>query len=150
MATGEVLVVLDANALFWPFTHGVRLDEELARVFPSGVRVAVASTAMAELEGLAARRVPDADAARALAARYPPFPVAGRGDSGVLAAVAGTGAVVATADRTFQTRLRAHGIAVLAPRDRARLELKLPTGELPRRATVKARTPLGRRPSPRR
>jgi rRNA-processing protein FCF1 len=75
--TGEVLVVLDANALFWPFTHGVRFDEELARVFPSGARIAVASTALAELEGLAARRVPDAEAAKALAARYPSFPVTG-------------------------------------------------------------------------
>jgi hypothetical protein len=75
--------------------------------------------------------------------------VSGRGDSGVLAAVAGTGAVVATADRAFQARLRARGLAILAPRDRSRLELKLPTGTAPGPATVKARTPIGRRPAAR-
>ncbi len=109
----------------------------------------VATSALAELDRLVARNIPHASAARSLANRWPPFPVRGRGDAGVLAAATGKGAVVATSDRAFQARLRAHGVAVLAPRDRSRLDLKLPTGLAPGRAMVKARTPLGRRPAAR-
>jgi rRNA-processing protein FCF1 len=112
--------------------------------------VVVASSSRAELDGLAAKGVAHAGAARELAARYDVLPVVGRGDSGLLAAVAGSSAVVATADRAFQARLRERGIPVLAPRDRARLELKLPTGPSRDRATVKPHTSLRRRPRARR
>ncbi len=138
--------MLDANALFWPFTHGTRITEEVERLFPAGARVLVAESGRAELDGLVQRGVRHARAARELAERYEVFPVPGRGDSGLLAAAAGSNTVVATADRALQARLRARGVAVLVPRDRARLELKLPSPEGPSRATVKPRAPLRRRP----
>ena len=81
---------------------------------------------VAELERLVARRTPHAAAAAAFARSLRPVGSDGRGDAAVVAAARRLRASVVTADRELAERLRRVGIAVLAPRDRVRLELKLP------------------------
>jgi rRNA-processing protein FCF1 len=144
---GPVLVLADTNAMFWPFTHGIRFASELSRLFPGGTRLLVPSSASAELGRLEGRGVAGAKLARSLAETLPTLPVPGRGDDGILAAAVEHNAVVATADRELTERLRAAGRSVLVPRDRARLELLGPRRRRAVRATVKTRAPLGRRSS---
>jgi rRNA-processing protein FCF1 len=146
---GPVLVLADTNAMFWPFTHGVRFASELTRLFPEGTRLLVPSSASAELGRLERRGVVGAKLARSLAETLPTLPVTGRGDDGILDAALAHAAVVATADRELVERLRAAGCSVLVPRDRARLELLGPRARSTARATVKTRTPLDRRASAR-
>ncbi len=104
---------------------GFPLEAEVARLVP-GARVAVATSAIRELDRLAERGAPGAAAARALAERFDRLEVHAEGDDGVLEGARRTAAVVVTADRELQDRLRESGVAVLAPRDRHRLELRLP------------------------
>ena len=144
---GPVLVLADTNAMFWPFTHGVRFAPELQRLFPGGTRLLVPSSAAGELARLERRGVVGAKLARALAETLPTLPVGGRGDDGIVHAAAEHGAVVATADRGLATRLRKAGLSVVVPRDRARLELLGPKAPAAARATVKTRVPLRRRSS---
>jgi rRNA-processing protein FCF1 len=147
--SGPVLVLADTNAMFWPFTHGVRFASELTRLFPGGTRLLVPSSASAELAQLERRGVAGAKLARSLAETLPTLPVSGRGDDGLLAAAVEHDAVVATADRALAERLRTAGRSVLVPRDRARLELLGPKPTAAVRATVKTRTSLDRRSSAR-
>ncbi len=144
------LVLLDTNALFLPFTAGIDLDAEIRRWDPSAT-IAVPTGARGELDRLAARGVPFAGAARALAGGFPEFPTERRGDTGLLELARGRAAAVVTADRALAERLRTAGVTVLAPRDRARLSALSPRpsrerpGRRAARATVKKRPRLARR-----
>jgi rRNA-processing protein FCF1 len=86
--------------------------------------VLVLASGIEELDRLVARSTRHAVAARALAERFARLSGSGHGDDAVVAAAVRRRAVVVTADRALQARLRARGIAVLAPRDRHRLELR--------------------------
>ena len=138
--------MLDTNALFWPFTHGVRLEAELARLFPGQARLGVPRSVLAELDRLVARRVPNAPAARQLANRWTNLASQGVGDAAVLATARRLHAVVASSDERLLQQARLAGLAVLRPRDRARLELRPPSTTPPARATVKTRPTVVRRP----
>ena len=104
----------------------------------------------AELDALVRRGAPFALAARAFARSLRTVPSPGRGDRGVLAAAVRERATVVTADRSLAGTLRERGVAVLVPRDRARLELRLPlfpprrrsaSEDGPRAPSVKKRPP---------
>jgi rRNA-processing protein FCF1 len=139
-------VVLDTNAWFWPFTHGVALDAEFDRLVGEGVRMLVAEATLAELDALVVRGVVGAEPARRLAGRAPVVPTRARGDAAVLEAARSRGALLATSDRGLAARARAAGVGVIGPRDRARLELR--RGARPAaRAMVKSRSPVARRRS---
>ncbi|MCI4325610.1 MAG: hypothetical protein L3K00_07000 [Thermoplasmata archaeon] len=142
-----MLVLADTNAMFWPFTHGVRFAPELQRLLPGGTRLLVPSSASEELGRLERRGVEGAKLARSLAETLPTLPVHGRGDSAIFDAALAHDAVVATADRALAERLRSAGRAVIVPRDRSRLELLAPRPRAAVRATVKARPSVRRRPS---
>jgi len=86
----------------------------------------VPTAVRAELELLVERRAPHAEAARALARPLRTVRTSGRGDLAVVEAAVRLHAAVVTADRALAGVLRQAGAAVLVPRDRARLELKLP------------------------
>jgi rRNA-processing protein FCF1 len=117
-------VLLDTNALFLPVRTGFPLEAEIDRLVP-GARVLVASSTLRELDRLVTRATPDAGAARTLADRFGSTPAVREGDAAVLEVARRESALVVTADRELQTRLRAGGITVLAPRDRHRLEMRL-------------------------
>ncbi len=114
-------VLLDANALFLPFRTSLSLEQEVERLLP-GAKILVPSSVVEELGRLQARNVPLAHAARELAERFPRVNVERSGDAGILEAALARGASVVTADRALALRLRARGVRVLRPRDRARLE----------------------------
>ena len=123
-------MLLDANILLLPVRTGFPLEQEIDRLVP-GAELAVPRSVLAEIDRLAERGVAGARAARALAGRYPAVRTEGRGDDAIVrVAVAGRLPVV-TADRHLQTRLSAQGVAVLAPRDRHRLELHAPRTRRP-------------------
>ncbi len=129
------VVVLDTNMLLLAARRGFPLEAEIGRLLPAAGPV-VPSSVLRELDVLVARRTAGSSLARALADRFPTTTSTRTGDDGVVEAAVRAGGVVATADRALQRRLAGRGIAVLAPRDRARLEL--------RRAA--ARQPLSRAP----
>jgi rRNA-processing protein FCF1 len=121
-------VLLDTNALFLPIRTGFPLDAEIGRLVP-GARVLVASSGIRELDRLVERATPGAAGARALAEKFARTAVASDGDDSVVEVAVRERAIVVTADRGLQERLRAAGLSVLAPRDRHRLELRPPRSE---------------------
>jgi uncharacterized protein len=116
-------VILDTNALFLPVRRGFPLEAEIDRQLP-GARPAVPSSALEELDRLAATLTADARTARQLADRFPVVRTEHAGDDGILDVAVRLQAVVVTADRALQRRLRDKGVSVLIPRDRHRLELR--------------------------
>jgi rRNA-processing protein FCF1 len=137
-------VLLDANALLLPFRERFPLRAELEQLRP-GAELVVPVSVLRELDALVERGVREAEPARELARTFRALPTSGRGDVGILRAAVETGAWVATADRALARRLAAAGVTVLAPRDRARLEVRL--GEV-RRSGAERRRP-GPSPLPR-
>jgi rRNA-processing protein FCF1 len=111
--------------LFLPVRTGFPLEAEVERHQPGAV-LGVPSSVLRELDRLVGRATPGATAARALAARFRVVTAPGGGDQAVLEVAVRTGAWVVTADQTLRTRLNRHGIGVLAPRDRHRLEAHPP------------------------
>ncbi|MGA9840643.1 MAG: PIN domain-containing protein [Thermoplasmata archaeon] len=130
--------MLDTNALFLPVRVGFPLESEIDRLFP-GAKVVIADSGIRELDGLVEGRSPGAAGARSLARRFSPIPVRKRGDDAVVEAAVREHAVVVTADRGLQERLRRRGVTVLVPRDRHRLEV-LP----PRTSGRSAQRPVAR------
>lgn len=119
--TGRPTVLLDTNALLLPFRSGTDLEGEIERALgPS--EILVPSSVLAELEELAERREPHARAALALARRFGVLPTDVRGDRALRELAISTRSWVVTADRRLGEALRAAGLGVLRPRDRARLE----------------------------
>jgi uncharacterized protein len=116
-------VLLDTNALFLPIRVGFPLEAEVHRLVP-GARLVVAASGVRELDGLVEGAAPGASGARALAAKFDRVPSTGAGDDAVLEVAVREHAVVVTADRALQERLRQRQITVLAPRDRHRLEVR--------------------------
>ena len=123
-----------------PFREGLPLADEVDRLLP-GAELAVPEAVLAELDRLAARGAPHAAAARALAGRLRPVASEGRGDDAVVRAAFALRASVVTGDRRLAGVLRGVGVAVLMPRDRVRLDLKLPRAAGPplARPSVKKR-----------
>jgi rRNA-processing protein FCF1 len=119
------LVLLDTNAIFLPFREALPLTTEVDRMLP-GAELALPSSVRDELNRLVERGVPHAAAARAFAQRLRVVPSKGRGDRGVLEAAVRLRATVVTADGALADSLRRAGAAVLTPRDRSRLDLRLP------------------------
>ncbi|MGA8543192.1 MAG: PIN domain-containing protein [Thermoplasmata archaeon] len=117
------MVLLDTNALFLPIRTGFPLEAEVARLVP-GARIVIASSGIRELERLDRRSTPGAAGAKLLAEKFASVPASADGDAGVIEAAMRERAIVMTADRALQERLRALGLSVLAPRDRHRLELR--------------------------
>jgi rRNA-processing protein FCF1 len=136
------VVLLDANALFLPFTEGVDLVAEVRR-WDDGARLAVPTSVRREVDRLHAQGVPLAGLAARLAADLPPVVAPGRGDDALFAVAVRGRAAVLTADRALRDRLVAAGVVVLVPRDRGRIE---PFRRRSRAATVKSRPPLAGRP----
>jgi hypothetical protein len=66
-----------------------------------------------------------------LARKFSSVLVRGEGDEAVIEAAVREHAMVLTADRGLQERLRRRGITVLAPRDRHRLEVRPPRSRRP-------------------
>lgn len=112
-------------------------------MFP-GSRILLPRSALRELDRLVARETPGAAAARRFADRFELTSAPGLGDDAVLAAALRERAVVVTADRDLQARLRRHGVPVLAPRDRHRLELRPAEPEPRRRPPVASKRSLKR------
>ncbi len=121
-------MLLDANALLLPFRERFPLRAEIEHLRP-GAELVVPVSVLRELDTLVERGVREAGPARELARTFRALPSSGRGDAGILRAAVETGGWVATADRALARRLAARGVTVLAPRDRARLEVRL--GEAP-------------------
>lgn len=119
------VVLLDTNALFLPIRSGFPLEAEIDRLVP-GARVIIALSSLRELDRLVERATPGATGARALAEKFGTAAVRSRGDDGVVEAAVRERAMVVTADRLLQARLRSRGIFVLAPRDRHRLDIRPP------------------------
>ncbi|MGA9043658.1 MAG: hypothetical protein ACLP8V_01095 [Thermoplasmata archaeon] len=134
-------MLLDANALLLPVRTRFPLEAEVERVRP-GAHLVVPTSVIEELETLAARGVPGARAATALAQKFPALAVAGRGDAAILNAAVRHGAWVVTADRALAERLRRRGVSVLVPRDRHRLDLH------PGRVPTLSPPPTGARAEP--
>ena len=105
--------------------HGFPLESEVERIAP-GAHLAVAEATLRELDRLVRRATPGAEAARALAARYPARRSDARGDAAVVEIAVRDRMLVVTADQDLQDRLVARGVGVLVPRDRHRLELRPP------------------------
>ena len=118
-------MLVDTNAAFLPFRTGLELRREVERWLP-GAELAVPTVVHAELERLVVRGAPLAAAAQAFASSLRSVRTTGRGDPAIVAVAGRLRATVLTADRALAERLRRVGVAVLVPRDRARLELKLP------------------------
>jgi len=121
-APSRPTVLLDTNILFLPVRGGFPLVREIDRLVP-GARVIVAESTLREHDRLRDRSTPDSAVARSLADRFDRVPAVREGDSAVLEVALREGAVVVTADRALEARLRSAGISVLVPRDRHRLEL---------------------------
>jgi rRNA-processing protein FCF1 len=107
--------------------------------------VVIAASGIRELDHLVDRETVGAGAARALADKFVRTPARGEGDDAVVAVALREAALVVTADRGLQERLRREGVTVLAPRDRHRLEVRpahpeRPAGQPPpRRKAAKPR-----------
>ena len=123
-----------------PFREGLALADEVDRLLP-GAELAVPQAVLAELDRLTERGALHAAAARAFARRLRPVPSEGRGDAAVVRTASQLRASVVTGDRRLADALRGVGVAVLMPRDRARLDLKLPRAAAapPGRPSVKKR-----------
>ncbi|HEV2230705.1 MAG TPA: hypothetical protein VGS18_00755 [Thermoplasmata archaeon] len=134
--------MLDANALFLPFTQAVELDREIRR-WEEGTIVVPASV-IVELDELAARDVPAARLAREFARRFPTISAPGRGDAAILALATRSGDVVVTADRGLRDELARRGVRVLVPRDRSHLAPFARRSAVRSPGTVMNRTPLVR------
>jgi rRNA-processing protein FCF1 len=119
------VVVVDTNVLLLAARRGFPFEAEVGRLVP-GARVVVPSSAIRELDALVARRTAGSVVARELAGRFAVESTARSGDEGVVDVAHRVHGVVVTADRQLQHRLTEAGIGVLAPRDRARLELRSP------------------------
>jgi rRNA-processing protein FCF1 len=114
----------------------------VGRLVP-GARLVVPASAVRELDRLVERRSPGAVTARALADRYAIVATRSEGDDAVAEVARRKRAWVVTADRALQSRLTSLGVGVLAPRDRHRLEARLPVAVS---APATSRTRGGRRP----
>lgn len=117
------MVVLDTNLLLLVARNGFPFEAEAGRLVP-GARIVVPSSTLRELDTLVSRRTAGSVVARELAGRYEVAPTSRSGDDGVVDVATRTRGVVATADGELQRRLTGRGFGVLAPRDRARLELR--------------------------
>jgi rRNA-processing protein FCF1 len=147
---GPPRVLVDANGWFLPTRSGTRLDAEIERLVP-GAEVAVPSSVLRELRDLESRGIRDAAVALALAEAALRVPTRLEGDDAVLELAERTRCWVLTADRALARRLLDRGVPVLMPRDRTRLESRLPlTAATSVPATVKKRTRLGGAPAHRR
>ncbi|MGB6500915.1 MAG: PIN domain-containing protein [Thermoplasmata archaeon] len=135
-------MLLDTNALLLPFRTGLDLLSEVERWAP-GADLVVPSSVLDELDRLVERGVVHAIPARVQARRFRTRETTQRGDAAVLSTALAEGAWVVTADRALARRLTEHGIGVLVPRDRTRLELR-PGRRIPSdAATVMKRARLG-------
>jgi rRNA-processing protein FCF1 len=119
------VVVLDTNMLMLAARRGFPFEAEIDRLVP-GARLVVPSSAVRELDVLIARRTAGSRAAREIAGHLGIESTPRSGDAGVVDLAERTQGLVATADRELQRRLMERGVGVLAPRDRAHLELRWP------------------------
>jgi rRNA-processing protein FCF1 len=137
-------VILDTNALLLPFRNRLDLAAEVERCCP-GAELGVPQSVLGELDRLIERGVRPATPARALARTFRAYPTQERGDAAILSVALAEDARVVTADRELARRLVARGVAVLVPRDRSRLELRVGRPAVRRpAATVKKRARLER------
>lgn len=118
-------MLLDTNALFFPVRSRFPLEAEIGRLVP-GARIVVPQAVLDELDRLVERAEPDAGPARLLADRFEKVASTASGDEAIVRTAIRLRATVVTADRDLASRLRHAGAAVLAPRDRHRLELRGP------------------------
>ena len=117
---------------------------EIDRLVP-GARILIAASGIRELDRLKDRATPGAAGARALAEKFARTPARAEGDDAVAEVALRKRAIVVTADRGLQERLRASGISILAPRDRHRLELH--PGRPEQLGRRPARAARGKKPS---
>lgn len=126
-------MILDANALFLPFTGSLALVPEIERLVPHA-NVVVPASVIEELRNLLDRGTQGARTALELARAFDTVPNEGHGDLAIVRLAQSRGAVVVTADAALGKQLRDAGIDTLVPRDRARLELRRGTRRRPARA----------------
>jgi len=118
-------VVLDSNALFFPFQFNVDLEAEL-RAILGGCRVMVPEVVIRELKGLVRGGKQNASAALRYAERFEVLPDDSglKGDEGVLAAALKVDGVLVSSDRALIKRAREKGLKVIFLRERQRLDMK--------------------------
>jgi uncharacterized protein len=126
-------VVLDTNALLIPFESGIRLEPELERLFGT-YEVIVPEAVLVELAQIASQakgqRAANARMALTLASRYSYRPIAGRGDSAVLAIAQKENALLFTNDRELLNRALGLGLGVVRVKGRSHLIVETRQGEI--------------------
>lgn len=117
-------VVLDTSVLLLPFTDGLRLTDELERVL-GAVTPIVPASVHEELHHFADGNDARARAARGalqLSRRWHVEATELPGDDGVLDVVRRRGAALCSNDRRLCDEAAKHGVPVVAPRGKGRLE----------------------------
>jgi uncharacterized protein len=129
-------VVLDTNAVLFPFQFKVSLEDEI-RQLVGGCTIFVPEIVREELEGLRKRGIREAGAGLRYAERFETFSgatsihdggdeeiIGGRGDAGVLEASMKLEAILVTSDRGLIARAKEQGLKVIFLRGKQKLVLK--------------------------
>ena len=118
-------VVLDTNALFYPFQFKVSLEDEIVSLL-GGCKILVPRVVLKELKNLQEKGNKQAGAAMKYAERFemlkgPPGEI---GDTSILAAAVQVDGILVTSDRGLIERAKKKGLQVIFVRGKQRLELK--------------------------
>ena len=118
-------VILDTNALFYPFQFRVELEEEL-KILLGRCEFFVPEIVISEVKNLAKKGTQFAAAALKYAERFEILPDSSglQGDDGVLEAARKADGLVVTSDRELISRAKDAGLQVVFLRGKNRLELK--------------------------
>lgn len=118
-------VVLDTNALFYPFQFKVNLEDEISSLV-GGCDIIVPWVVQRELRNLQAKGNKDAGAALKYSERFATFLGSSdeSGDSSILAAAVELEGILVTSDRELIGRAKEKGLQVIFLRGKQRLELK--------------------------
>ncbi len=120
-----IRVVLDTNALFFPFQFKIDLGNEIGSLL-GRCEILVPEVVIKELKGLSEAGKRDAITALRYAERFGVLPDESglKGDSVVLAAAESVKGVLVTSDKDLIKRAKEKGLRVVFLRGRQKLELK--------------------------
>ena len=118
-------VVLDTNALFFPFQFKVNLEDEITSLI-GGCDILVPRVVLKELKNLQEKGNKQAGAAMKYAERFEVLkgPSGEIGDTFILAAALKVEGILVTSDRELIGRAKEEGLQVIFLRGRQHLELK--------------------------
>jgi len=118
-------VVLDTNALFFPFKFSINLEEEILQLV-GRCEIVVPDVAISELEKLRREGNKEAGAANKFLERFDRLTCnpAMKGDAAILDAAKNVNGILVTSDKELIRKAKAEGLKVIFLRGKQRLQIK--------------------------